>query len=78
MIYLLRKHDIISVPPYAAGIYHRTKVRYHIEDISPVPTGTGIIESSPTGGWRDLAEGMSETTVSCHWQLALTAVVTLG
>ena len=25
MIYLLRKHDIISVPSYAAGIYHRTK-----------------------------------------------------
>ena len=25
MIYLLRKHDIISVPPYAEGIYHRTK-----------------------------------------------------
>ena len=25
MIYLLRKHDIISVPSYAEGIYHRTK-----------------------------------------------------
>ena len=25
MIYLLRKHDIISVPAYAEGIYHRTK-----------------------------------------------------
>ena len=25
MIYLLRKHDIISVPSYAAGIYHRSK-----------------------------------------------------
>ena len=25
MIYLLRKHDIISVPSYATGIYHRTK-----------------------------------------------------
>ena len=25
MIYLLRKHDIISVPSYAAGIYHRTE-----------------------------------------------------
>ena len=44
MICLLRKHDIISVPPYAAGIYHRTKVRYHIADISPVPTRTDIIE----------------------------------
>ena len=47
MIYLLRKHDIISVPSYAEGIYHRTIVRYHIEDISPVPTGTDIIEKSP-------------------------------
>ena len=44
MIYLLRKHDIISVPSYANGIYHRTIVRYHIEDISPVPAGTDIIE----------------------------------
>ena len=43
MIYLLRKHDIISVPSYAEGIYHRTTVRYHIEDISPVPQGTDII-----------------------------------
>ena len=25
MIHLLRKHDIISVPSYAEGIYHRTK-----------------------------------------------------
>ena len=46
MIYLLRKHDIISVPSYAEGIYHRTIVRYHIEDISPVPQGTDIIEKS--------------------------------
>ena len=44
MIYLLRKHGIISVPSYANGIYHRTIVRYHIEDISPVPAGTDIIE----------------------------------
>ena len=44
MICLLCKHDIISVPSYAAGIYHRTKVRYHIEDISPVRTGTDIME----------------------------------
>ena len=43
MIYLLRKHDIISVPAYAEGIYHPTIVRYHIEDISPVPQGTDII-----------------------------------
>ena len=43
MIFLLRKHDIISVPSYANGIYHRTIVRYHIEDISPVPSGTDII-----------------------------------
>ena len=46
MIYLLRKHDIISVHSYAVGIYHRTKVRYHIGDISPVPTGTDIIEKT--------------------------------
>ena len=26
MIYLLRKHDIISVPSYAEGIYHPPKV----------------------------------------------------
>ena len=26
MIYLLRKHDIISVPSYAAGIYHPPQV----------------------------------------------------
>ena len=46
MIYLLRKHDIISVPSYVEGIYHRTTVRYHVEDISPVPAGTDIIEKS--------------------------------
>ena len=46
MIYLLRKHDVISVPPCAAAIYHRAKVRYHIEDIPPVPTGTDIIEKA--------------------------------
>ena len=44
MIYLRCKYDIISVPLYAEGIYHRTTVRYHIEDISPVPSGTDIIE----------------------------------
>ena len=43
MIYLHCKYDIISVPSYAEGIYHRTTVRYHIEDISPVPSGTDII-----------------------------------
>ena len=26
MIYVLRKHDIISVPSYAAGIYHPPQV----------------------------------------------------
>ena len=46
MIYLLRKYDIISVPLYAIGIYHRATVRYHIEDISPVPQGTDIIEKA--------------------------------
>ena len=45
MICLLRKHDIISVPSYAAVIYHRAKVRYHIGDISPVPTGTDSNEN---------------------------------
>lgn len=39
-----KPYDITSVPPYAAGISHRMKVRYRIENISPVPTGTGIIE----------------------------------
>ena len=39
----LMRYDIISVPSYAEGIYHRTTVRYHIEDISPVPQGTDII-----------------------------------
>ena len=34
---------MISVPSYAEGVYHRTIVRYHIEDISPVPRGTDII-----------------------------------
>ncbi len=52
MIYLLCKHDIISVPPYAEGIYHRTTVRYHIEDISPVPTGTDIIVKKPLLPWQ--------------------------
>ena len=43
MIYLLRKHDIISVPSYAKHI-SSTAGGYHIEDISPVPQGTDIIE----------------------------------
>ena len=47
VIYLRCKYDIISVPSYAEGIYHRTTVRYHIEDISPVPKGTDIIAKSP-------------------------------
>ena len=41
-----KPYDIISVPSYAAGMYRRTKVRYHIGDISPVPAGTDIIEKS--------------------------------
>ena len=36
MIYLLCKHEIISVPSYAEGIHHCTTVRYHTKDISPV------------------------------------------
>ena len=32
MIYLLRKHDIISVPSYAEGIYHRSQS----DDISKI------------------------------------------
>ena len=52
MIYLLCKYDIISVPSYAEGIYHRTTVRYHIEDISPVPQGTDIIEKDDCFGNR--------------------------
>ena len=44
MICLLCQHDIISVPSYATVIYHRAKVRYHIEDISAVASETDIIE----------------------------------
>ena len=36
MIYLLRKHDIISVSSYAKRI-SSLEERYHIEDISSVP-----------------------------------------
>ena len=43
-----KPYDIISVPPYAVGIYHRTIVRYHVEDISPVPEGTDIIKKDTT------------------------------
>ena len=39
-----KPYDITSVPPYAAGISHRMQVRYRIENISPVPAGTGIIK----------------------------------
>ena len=45
MIYLLRKYDIISVPSYAKRI-SSTAGGYHIEDISPVPSGTDIIEKT--------------------------------
>ena len=44
MIYLLRKHDIISVPSYAEGIYHPPQVDIITPAISPVPQGTDIIE----------------------------------
>ena len=46
MIYLPRKYDIISVQSYAEGIYHRTIVRNYTEGISPVPSGTDIIEKN--------------------------------
>ncbi len=45
MIYLLCKYDIISVPSYAKRISSLAE-RYHIEDISPVPKGTDIIEKN--------------------------------
>ena len=78
MIYLLRKHDIISVPQYAEGIYHRTIVRYHTEGISPVPSGTDIIEKSPLsvdksdffrgGGGRIRKAALSDMPVACRNQ----------
>ena len=43
MIYLRSKYDIISVLLYAKRI-SSLKERYHTEGISPVPTGTDIIE----------------------------------
>ena len=52
MIYLLRKHDIISVPSYAAGIYHLYGYAFgvSIKDIiskiyHPFRIGTDIIEA---------------------------------
>ncbi len=44
IFFAMRKYEIISVTLYTEGIYHRTIVRHHIEDISPVPQGTDIIE----------------------------------
>jgi len=46
MIYLLRKYDIISVPSYAAGIYHRTKCDIIPQVYHPFRQGTDIIEKS--------------------------------
>ena len=47
MIYLpCGKYDIISVPSYAAAYIIRHS-GYHIEDISPVPQGTDIINLYP-------------------------------
>ena len=43
MIYLLRKHEIISVPPYAGGIYHPPKA-----DIIP----KGYITRSGRNGYH--------------------------
>jgi len=45
-IFASGKYEIISVPSYAEGIYHRMVVRYHTEGISPVPQGTDIIENT--------------------------------
>ena len=44
MIYLQRKYDIISVPPICRRHISSLAEQYHIEDISPVPAGTDIIE----------------------------------
>ena len=46
MIYLLCKYDIISVPSYAEGIYHRSQSDIIPKVLSLVPTGTDIIEKS--------------------------------
>ncbi|MBO4433208.1 MAG: hypothetical protein J5852_06750, partial [Clostridia bacterium] len=35
-IFAFCKHDIISVPSYAAGVYHMRSI-YHTVGISPVP-----------------------------------------
>ena len=45
MIYLRCKYDIISVPSYAKHI-SSTAGGYHTKSISPVPTGTDIIEKT--------------------------------
>ncbi len=46
MIYLLCKYDIISVPFICRRHISSTEGGYHIEDISPVPIGTDIIEKA--------------------------------
>ncbi len=62
MIYLLRGCDIISVPSYAVRLVSPHAVRYHIEDISPVPAGTDIIEKSvPVGRFFPGAGGGGRT-----------------
>ena len=49
MIYLLRKHDIISVSSYAEGIYHRSKSDIISKIYHPFHKGTDIIEKSHLG-----------------------------
>ena len=61
MIYLLRKHDIISVPSYAEGIYH------------PFPRGTDITEKSHLCQWTKVtffvvrATGLDLHFLSPQW-----------
>ena len=50
MIHLLRKHDIISVPSYAAGIYHPPQVDIISKIYHPFRRGTDIIEKSTCNG----------------------------
>ena len=62
MIYLLRGCDIISVPIICRRHISPHAVRYHIEDISPVPAGTDIIEKSvPVGRFFPGAGGGGRT-----------------
>ena len=46
MIYLLCKCDIISVPSYAAGIYHRSQSDIISKIYHPFRQGTDIIEKT--------------------------------